>query len=111
MTPFTHDDYVRLRQQTLFLADVMDLLLVSLIPRSRVTAAAGEAVRLLRTAITVSEAAAKGYADTIVSLNRIGDDITRMRVEGRRPTHIEWESLRARMEAARRAIAASANPA
>ncbi len=111
MTPFTHNDYVRLRAQTMFLADVVDLLLANLAPRSRATAAAGEAVRLLRAAMDVAESAAHGYADAIAGFNRIRDQVAQMRMEGRRPTHVEWEALRGRLEAARLAIASSSNPA
>jgi hypothetical protein len=98
------DDYQRLRTQALFLTDLVDLLLAGAAPKTRAMEAVAEAARVVRLAIGGAETVAGAYAGVIDRIKNANALVSRMKAEGRAPTHLEWEGLRAEIAAASDAI-------
>lgn len=99
--------YQRIRGQVTFLLSVIELLANSIDRDSAAARTARRAVGLARTVIASAETAADTYAAMIAELDALQQQIERLKSEGRPPSNLEWEALRADMESASAQIAAA----
>ncbi len=104
-----HESYLRIRTQLVFLLDIVELLAGAVGPESRVGQVADEAVGLVRRVLSTTERAADHYASLISSMNELLTVVATLKREGRSPTHVEWEGLRAEIERASDLIASADN--
>lgn len=99
--------YARVRGQVMFLLSMVELLATSIDADAPIARAARRAIELARTAIDATEQVAEVYTSIANELEDLLTRVERLKSEGGAPTHVEWEVLRADLDAASLRIAAA----
>lgn len=100
--------YVRMRRQVAFLISMVELLVTSIDAETPIARAAARATAMARTAIGAIEQSAEVYASIASEFSEVLSRVELLKAQGGPPSHVEWESLRADLEAASRRIAVAA---
>ena len=101
------ESYLRVRGQVTFLLSVVELLASSIDRDSPASRAARRAVEMARLAIATTEQAAEVYVAIASQLDEVLVRVEQLKAGGRAPSNVEWEALRADLEAGSAQIAAA----